>query len=159
MLFSCNRLEPNAACSRARVTTSKCWPAIEKGGRTTSNICSVVLGGMSNKCTPSTTNIQQPITLLQIQFITNHSHLVILQFLKSFHLVDIFNKTTGVNHPLSEEPGVEIVSSVVVVSDLFFILGSRVHDHLGDEVEEDVSEELPVSSITRHPSRISLPPW
>lgn len=102
---------------------------------------------MSNESTPSTTNIQQPITLLQVQFITDHSHLVILQFLKSFHLVDILNKTTGVDHPLSEEPGVEIVSSVVVVSDLFFILGSRVHDNLWDEVEEDISEKLSVSSL------------
>jgi hypothetical protein len=34
-----------------------------------------------------------------------------------------------------------------MVSNLFFILSSRVHDDLRDEVEEDVSEELQVSQV------------
>jgi len=39
-------------------------------------------------------------------------------------------------------PSVKVVPTVVVITDLLLVLGGRVHDDFGDEIEEDVFEEF-----------------
>jgi hypothetical protein len=44
----------------------------------TSDISLVVFGSVGNKSSPSTTDIQQPVTFLELEFVANHGHLVVL---------------------------------------------------------------------------------
>lgn len=112
------------------------------GQLTASHVGSVVLGSVSNQGSPTTANVQESVTFLEVELFTDHVELVVLQLFKRFLSVDIGDDTAGVNHSRSQEPRVKVVSSVVVVSDLIFILALRVNDDFGDEVGEDVFEQL-----------------
>ena len=97
---------------------------------------------MGNERSPSTSNVEQTVTLLESKLLADHVKLIVLQLLERLHLVDVGDHTGGVNHTGSKEPRVKVVASVVVVSDLVFILALRVDDDLRDEVGEDVFEQL-----------------
>lgn len=109
---------------------------------TSSHIRPIILRRMSHQRPPSTPNVQHPISGFQAQLLAHHRHLVVLQFLERLHAVDILDQARGVDHPRSEEPRVKVVAAVVVVPDLVFVLCLGVEDDVGDEVEEDVAEDL-----------------
>ena len=109
---------------------------------TTGDISSIILGGMSDKGSPSTTDIKQSITLLQGQLLADHVELVVLQLRPIIYCVDKGDYTTSVDHSWSQEPRVDVVASVVVVPDLVLVLALRVDEDLGNKVGEDVFEEL-----------------
>jgi len=97
---------------------------------------------VGDKRSPTASNVEQSVALLERELLAYHVELVVLQFLESLHPVDVGDDTRGVDHSWPKEPRVEVVASVVVVSDLVLILGLRVDDHLGNEVSEDVFEQL-----------------
>jgi hypothetical protein len=109
---------------------------------TTSDISAVVFGGVSDKGSPSTTNVQKSVSLLQSELLTDHVELVVLQFFQRLLSVDVRDDTAGVDHSRSEEPRVKVISPVVVVSDLVLVLALGVDDDFGNEVGEDVFEQL-----------------
>jgi hypothetical protein len=114
----------------------------QKSLLTTSDIGSVVLGGVGDQRSPSTSNVEHPVALLQVEFLANHVELVVLELLEGLLLVDVGDDTGSVDHSGSQEPRVKVVASVVVVSDLVLVLALRVDDDLGDQVGEDVFEQL-----------------
>jgi hypothetical protein len=85
--------------------------------------------------------IYVPILGLQIQLSTNDLELIILQLLQRLLLLDIPDDTTRVDHPRTQEPGIEIIAPVVVLADLGEVLVAGVEDDVGDELGEDVFEE------------------
>lgn len=123
---------------------------MRSGVLTSSDVGSVVLSGVRNKRSPSTSNVQHPVALLQSELLTDHVELVVLELLEGLHTVDIGDDTGCVNHTWAKEPRIEVVSSVVVITDLVLILSLRVVDNLGNEVGEDVFEQLEMSTHNAH---------
>lgn len=74
---------------------------------------------------------------------TNESKLVILELLEGFLLVFIGYNAGSIDHSWTEEPGVEVIASVVVVSDLGLVLSRGMDENIGNELGEDLVEELP----------------
>lgn len=109
---------------------------------TSGGVRAVVLRSKCGERSPSTTNVQQAVSRLEVELLAHHRELVVLQLLERLHAVDVLDDARGVDHPRAEEPGVEVVAAVVVVPDLFLVLGLRVDDNVGYEIEEDVFEEL-----------------
>ena len=87
----------------------------------TSNVCTVVDRGEASKSAPTATNVEHPLVLLQVDLLADDGHLVVLELLEALLLVDIGNHTGSVDHAWTEEPAVEVVAAVVVVSDLFLV--------------------------------------
>jgi hypothetical protein len=112
---------------------------------TSSDVCVIVFGGKSSQCSPSTADIQHAVPLLQVELLADHRELVVLQLLEGLLAGNVRNDTGSVDHARSEEPRVKVVPSVIVVSDLLLVLGTRVEEDVRDEVDKDVSEELDIS--------------
>lgn len=87
----------------------------------TSNIGTKVDTGKLSQSTPATSDIKHALILLQINLLAYDGKLVILKFFKSFLLVDVGDNTGGVNHTWAEEPSIEIIASIIVISDLLLI--------------------------------------
>ena len=100
---------------------------------------------MGDERSPTTTDVEHPVALLQVELLADHVELVVLELLKGLHAVDVGDDTRSVNHSRAKEPGIKVVSSVIVLSDLVLVLSLRVVDDLGNEVAENVSEKLRVS--------------
>lgn len=109
---------------------------------TSSDVRAIVLSCESNESSPSTSNIQHLVSGLQVQLFAHHRHFVVLQLLKSLHTIDVLDDTGSVDHARTKEPRIKVVSSVVVVTDLLLVLGLRMDDDLGNQIGEDVFEEL-----------------
>lgn len=104
--------------------------------------------------TPAAADIEEGFTRFQGDFLADDAEFVVLELFEGFFLVDVGDYARGVDHAGAEEPAVEIVAAVIVVSDLFFILGARVpndfRDHTGEEEFEEgegEAEVCPVVSI------------
>ena len=87
----------------------------------TGNVCAKVLGSETSERSPTTTEIQHPFTRLQADLAADGLELVVLKFLESLLLVGVRDKTGSVDHAWAQEPSVEVVTAVVVVTDLFLI--------------------------------------
>jgi hypothetical protein len=91
------------------------------GEGNTSRIASEVLGSISNKSSPSTTNIEESkvminktcsrkttrcvlVSGLKVQFVAHDGKLVILELLQRFLGVEVKNDTGGINHAGTKEP-------------------------------------------------------
>lgn len=124
---------------------------------------------------PSAADVQESLALLEINLFADDSKLVILELFERLLRRAVGDDPGSVNHAWAQEPSVEVVTSVVVVTYLLFIyrssisgnralrgdgeptLGSGVHNDLGRKDEEDVleqgpseSEAGPVMSILHH---------
>jgi hypothetical protein len=77
----------------------------------TSNFAVVVLVSKSGKGTPSTSNVEQAIFRLKVEFLTNHGQLVVLELLKAFLSFDVQNDARSIDHAGTEEPFVEVIAS------------------------------------------------
>lgn len=87
----------------------------------TGDLSAVVDGGVLSKSTPATAKVKHLVTGLDANLLTDNSKLVILQFLKSLFAVNVADDTGGVDHARAKEPSVEVVTSVVVVTDLLLV--------------------------------------
>ena len=76
-----------------------------------SDFAAVVPVSESGKGTPSTSNVEQTIVWLEVEFLTDHGKLVILELLKAFLLLDVQNNAGSVDHARTKEPSVEVVAS------------------------------------------------
>ena len=92
----------------------------------TSDVGTIVNRRVFGERTPATAKVKDRITGLNTNLLTNNSHLVILQFFEGFFPVDVANQTGRVDHAGAQEPGVEVITSVVVVTHLFLILEPSV---------------------------------
>jgi len=77
----------------------------------TSNFAVVVLMSESGKGTPSTSDVEQAIFGLEVEFLANHGQLVVLELFKAFLLFDVQNDARGIDHAGTKEPFVEVIAS------------------------------------------------
>ncbi|KAH3668831.1 hypothetical protein OGAPHI_002586 [Ogataea philodendri] len=123
-----------------------------------------VLGGCKGgQSTPAATKVEHLVALLQTDLFTDNLELVVLQLLESLGLVNLGDHTRGVDHSWTQEPFVEVVTSVVVVSDLFLVLGLCVQQNFRNEAEQEEfvqtgceSESCPVVSVLHHVKSVTL---
>lgn len=111
-------------------------PVVAPGGLVaaksdTRSFGTVVGGSEFGKSAPPATNIEHSLALLKTDLLADNGKLVVLELFEAFLLVDVGDDTGGVDHARTEEPSVEVVASVVVVADLFFVLAASVHDNFG----------------------------
>lgn len=104
--------------------------AVAPGGlvatkRNTSGLCTIVGAGEAGKSTPAAANIQEGLALFETDLLAHNGQLVVLELLEALLLVDIRNDTRGVNHARTQEPSVEIITAVVVVTDLLLVCSSQ----------------------------------
>jgi len=107
----------------------------------TGNLSTVVGRSELGESAPATAEVEHAITSLESNLLADNGQLVVLQFLKSLFLVDVGNDTRSVDHARTKEPGVEVVTAVVVVADLLLILRTSVHDDLGHHTSKEEPEE------------------
>lgn len=101
----------------------------------------VVIRSVGGQSTPATAKVQHGLTFLKADLLAHNLQLVVLQLLKSLFSSDVGDDTRSVDHARTKEPGVEVVTTVVVVSDLLFVLGTGVHDHFRNETKEEELEK------------------
>lgn len=87
----------------------------------TGNLGAVVNGSVLGKSTPATAEVKHLVTGLNTNLLTDDGKLVILELLKGLLAVDVTDNTGGVDHAGAEEPSVEVVTSVIVVTDLLLV--------------------------------------
>lgn len=109
----------------------------------TGHLCTVVETGELGQSTPAAANVQHGLAFLEADLLANNSHLVILQFLQGFFTIGVGDDSGGVDHARAEEPGVVVVTSVVVGTDLLLILGLGVEKHIDEEGADDELEQVP----------------
>jgi hypothetical protein len=91
----------------------------------TSHLGIKVAAGESSKSTPSTANVQELLALLEANLLTHDSELVVLELLKRLLLVDVGDDARRVDHARAKKPSIEIVTAVVVVTDLLLVYPRR----------------------------------
>lgn len=87
----------------------------------TSNVSAIVDRSVLGQGTPATAKVENGVARLKTNLLANNGKLVVLELLKSLLSVDVTDQTGGVDHARAQEPSVEVVASVVVVTDLFLI--------------------------------------
>lgn len=87
----------------------------------TSDVSTVVDGSEFGESTPAAANVEHLLALLDADLLADDGHFVVLELLESLLAVDVGNDTGSVDHAWTKEPAVEIITAVVVVSDLLFI--------------------------------------
>ena len=70
---------------------------------------------------PSAANVEHALPALEPNLLAHDAQLVILQLLQAFFLGDVRDDAGGVDHARTQEPAVEVVAAVVVVTDLLFV--------------------------------------
>lgn len=131
--------------------------------RNTSGVASEVLGGVRNERSPSTANIKQGVSFLEVQFATHDGKLIVLKSLQGFIGVSIQNNAGGVDHAWAKEPRVEVVTTVIMASNLFLVLGLRVDNDLRNKDGKHVFEQLqreghfgPVMALLKHVQDVAI---
>lgn len=141
----------------------------------------VVLTGKSSKSSPTTADVEEALALLEVDLLANDGHLVVLELLESLLLGNVGDDTRGVNHTRAQEPTVEVITAVVVVTDLLlicnslaidsrspfnsvvFTLRTSVHNDLGNHAKEEKLDETngeaeagPVVSVLHNLETVTL---
>lgn len=101
----------------------------------------VVLGRVANEGTPPAPNIQMFLTLFEVNIFADSVHFSFLCCLQCFFLW--LENPWGVDHHISEEPIVEIISTVVNISDVSLVHFLRVPEgivHKGIDEKAGVVE-------------------
>ena len=107
----------------------------------TGDVGAVVDRGETGQGTPTASNVEKGLVLLEVNLFADNGQLVVLELLEGLLLVSVGNDTTGVDHARAKEETVEVITAVVVVADLLLVLGTRVHDELGNHTEEEVADK------------------
>lgn len=89
--------------------------------RDTSNVSTIVNGSVFGESTPATAKVEDSITRLEADLFTHNGQFVILELFQSLLPVDITDQARGVDHTRAQEPGIEVVAAVVVVTDLLLV--------------------------------------
>ena len=77
--------------------------------------------GEASQGTPAAADIKQGLALLETDLLADDGELVVLELLQRLLLVDVRDDTRGVDHAGAEEPAVEVVAAVVVVTNLLLV--------------------------------------
>lgn len=107
------------------------------------NLCSVVYTGKLGQRAPARPNVQKGLALLELELLAHNGHLVVLELLQRLLTRRVRDDAAGVNHAGAEEPGIVIVSGVVVGADLLHVLVLGVEEHVGPKGEQNVLEQIP----------------
>lgn len=117
----------------------------------------------SGKSSPTTSEVQDLVAWLESNLFAHYTQLVVLELLQSLLAVNVRDESRGVDHSGAQEPRVKVVTTVIVVSDLLLVLGSRVQDdlrkHSGQEELEQRKSETeagPVVSVLHGIQTIAL---
>ena len=81
----------------------------------------VLRAGVFREGAPSAANVKQGLARLDADLLTHHRKLVILQLLQRLFFIDVRDDAGGIYHPGPEEPTVEVVTSIVMVSNLLLV--------------------------------------
>ena len=87
----------------------------------TSSLDTIVDGGEAGEGTPAAADIEQSLALLEVSLLADNGKLVVLELLKGLLLVGVRDDTGGVDHAGTKEPGVEVITAVIVVANLLLI--------------------------------------
>lgn len=87
----------------------------------TSSLDTIVDTGEAGEGTPAAADVEQSLAFLEVSLLANNGKLVILELLESLLLVGVRDDTGSVDHARAEEPGVEVITAVIVVADLLLI--------------------------------------
>lgn len=89
--------------------------------RNTSDMSTVVGASIFGKCTPATADIEHPVSGLQFNFLADDAEFIILDLLKGLLAVDVGDNPRRIDHARPKKPAVEVVATVIVVANLFFV--------------------------------------
>lgn len=101
----------------------------------------IVGRGEFGECTPAAANVEETLARFEADLLAHDGELVVLQLLERFFLCRVGDDAGSIDHAWAEEPAVEVITAVVVVADLLFVLGARVHDHFWNHAGEEEPEE------------------
>ena len=87
----------------------------------TSDVSTIVDRSVLSQSTPATAKVKNSVARLKTDLLANNGKFVVLQLLESLFPVDITDQTGGVDHTGTQEPSIEVIASVVVVTDLLLI--------------------------------------
>lgn len=87
----------------------------------TSDFSTVVDGSVLSKSAPATAKVENLVAGLHTDLLTDNGQLVVLELLEGLFLVDVADDTRGVNHTGTKEPSIKVITSVVVVTNLFLV--------------------------------------
>ena len=87
----------------------------------TSNMSTVVNRCEPGQSTPAAANVKHLLALLEANLFADNSHLVILELFEGLLTVDVRDDTGSVDHTRAKEPAIEVVTAVVVVTDLLLV--------------------------------------
>lgn len=87
----------------------------------TGDMGAIVNGSVLSQRAPATAEVQNGVTGLDADLLADDGQLVVLHFLEGLFLVDVADQTGGVDHAGAEEPSVEVITAVVVVTDLLLV--------------------------------------
>jgi hypothetical protein len=73
---------------------------------------------------PSAADVEEFLTGLEINLFANDTELVILELFEGLFAVDVGYYARGVDHARAEEPAVEVITAVIVVTDLLLVYNS-----------------------------------
>jgi hypothetical protein len=71
--------------------------------------------------TPPTANIQKALTFLQANLLAYDGKLIVLELFKSLLFVDIGDNARRVDHAGAKEPAVEIIATIIVITNLLLV--------------------------------------
>lgn len=112
---------------------------------------------------PAAADVEHPVAGLDVDLLADDGQLVVLQLLQGLLAVDVGDDARRVDHARAQEPAVEVVAAVVVVSHLLLVLRAGVQQHLGNEAREEMLEQThrkpevgPVVPVLQHLERVAL---
>jgi len=145
----------------AEARVSPCGLVATEGD--TGNVSAIALGSEASESAPSTAKIEHTVTILEINFLTNDLELVVLELFERLLLVDVGNKTGSVDHAWAQEPTIKVITTVVMITDLFLILRAGVHKQLRNHAQQKVLEKTlckleigPVVTVFKNFQAVSL---
>jgi len=87
----------------------------------TGNVGAIVPGSETSESAPSAAKVEHTITILEINFLANDLEFVVLELFERFLLVDVGNNTRSVDHAWAQEPAVEVITAIIMVTNLLFV--------------------------------------
>lgn len=87
----------------------------------TGSMRAVVDGGELGQSAPTAADVEHALTRLEADLLADNGHLVVLELLEGLFLLDVADDTAGVDHARAKEPAVEVVTSIVVVTNLLLV--------------------------------------
>ena len=77
--------------------------------------------GVFGECAPSAPDVEERFTGLEPDLFADNRQLIVLELFEGFFDGGVGDQAGGVNHAWTKEPAVEVVTAVVMITDLFFV--------------------------------------